>query len=65
MKRDKISIATINDTIASSLSSTDPITTDGDEGNMDDDEKDDKNEDQFIGLCEEKGHSIEHFEPSF
>ena len=43
----------------------DLITADGEEGDMVDNNNDDKNEDQFIGVCEEKGHSIEHFEPSF
>ena len=59
MKRDKRSIATVHDTMEWSLSSMDSITADGEEGIMDDNDKDNKNEDQVIVVCEDEGHSVE------
>ena len=53
MKRDKISIAMVNDTMESSLSSMDSITADKEVGVMDDEDKEDENEDPVSGLCDE------------
>ena len=49
----------------SSLSSMDPITANREEGNMDVDDMDEKNEDHFIDVCGGKDHSVEHLDTSF